>query len=107
MNKIKSITKMRLFLPIFSMILVMMINVVYDIACGNPPLSFFQIGITNNILFGRLIDVLNRGSEVAILAIGMTLVVSSSAGTDISVGSEFAYGFPGAGSRCDTKGDCR
>lgn len=87
MNKIKSITKMRLFLPIFSMILVMLINVVYDIACGNPPLSFFQIGITNNILFGRLIDVLNRGSEVAILAIGMTLVVSSSAGTDISVGS--------------------
>ena len=86
MNKIKSITKMRLFLPIFSMILVMMINVVYDIACGNPPLSFFSIGITNNILFGRLIDILNRGSEVAILAIGMTLVVSSSAGTDISVG---------------------
>jgi simple sugar transport system permease protein len=31
--------------------------------------------------------VLNRGSEIAILAIGMTLVVSSSAGTDISVGS--------------------
>lgn len=92
MNKIKQITKMRLFLPIFSMILVMLINVVYDIACGNPPLSFFQIATQvtssgNTILFGRLIDVLNRGSEVAILAIGMTLVVSASAGTDISVGS--------------------
>ena len=87
MNRIKSITRMRLFLPIFSMILVMLINVIYDISCGNPAFSFFQIGITNNILFGRLIDVLNRGSEVAILAIGMTLVVSSSAGTDISVGS--------------------
>ena len=92
MNKIKQITKMRLFLPIFSMILVMLINVVYDIACGNPPFSFFQIATQvtssgNTILFGRLIDVLNRGSEVAILAIGMTLVVSASAGTDISVGS--------------------
>lgn len=87
MNKIKALTKKKLFLPIASLILVMLINVIYDIASGNPAFSFFQIGITNNILFGRLIDILNRGSEVAILAIGMTLVVSSSAGTDISVGS--------------------
>ncbi len=92
MSKIKSLTKKQLFLPIFSMILVMLVNVIYDIACGNPPLSFFQIATQtttsgNTILFGRLIDVLNRGSEVAILAIGMTLVVSASAGTDISVGS--------------------
>ena len=87
MDKIKKITKMKLFLPIFSMILVMMINVIYDIASGNAPFSFFSISINNGILYGRLIDVLNRGSEVAILAIGMTLVVSASAGTDISVGS--------------------
>jgi len=92
MNKIKKITKMQLFLPIFSMILVMLLNVVYDIASGNSPFSFFQIATQvtssgNTILFGRLIDILNRGSEVAILAIGMTLVVSASAGTDISVGS--------------------
>ena len=75
MDKIKKITKMKLFLPIFSMILVMMINVVYDIATGNAPLSFFSISINNGILYGRLIVLLNRGSEVAILAIGMTLVV--------------------------------
>lgn len=87
MSKWKSLTKKRLFLPIFSMLLVMLINVIYDIACGNPPLGFFAITIKNEVLYGRLIDVLNRGSEVAILAIGMTLVVSSSAGTDISVGS--------------------
>ena len=30
MDKLKKITKMKLFLPIFSMILVMMINVIYD-----------------------------------------------------------------------------
>lgn len=87
MNKIKKITKMKLFLPIFSMFLVMLINVIYDISCGNPAFSFFQISIKNDVLYGRLIDILNRGSEVAILALGMTLVVSASAGTDISVGS--------------------
>ncbi|MDD2958971.1 MAG: ABC transporter permease [Lachnospiraceae bacterium] len=87
MSSIRSLTKKRLFLPIFSMLLVMLINVIYDVACGNPPLGFFVITIKNAVLYGRLIDVLNRGSEIAILAIGMTLVVSSSAGTDISVGS--------------------
>ena len=47
----------------------------------------FMISIKNGVLYGRLIDILNRGSEIAILAIGMTLVVSASGGTDISVGS--------------------
>ncbi len=42
MDKIKKITKMKLFLPIFSMILVMMINVIYDIASGNAPLVSSQ-----------------------------------------------------------------
>lgn len=87
MDKIKKITGMRLFLPIFCMILVMAANIVYDISIGNFALNFFTISIRNGVLYGRLIDVLNRGSEIAILAIGMTLVVSSSAGTDISVGS--------------------
>ena len=87
MSSWKKLTQKRLFLPIFSMILVMLINVVYDIACGNMPFNFFVITIRNEVLYGRLIDILNRGSEIAILAIGMTLVVSSSGGTDISVGS--------------------
>jgi simple sugar transport system permease protein len=69
------------------MILVMLVNVIYDLACGNFIFSFFTISVRNGVLYGRLIDVLNRGSEIAILAIGMTLVVSASAGTDISVGS--------------------
>ncbi len=87
MERIRKITKMRLFLPIFSMLLVMAVNIIYDIASGNPPLGFFAISIKNGILYGRLIDIMNRGGEVAILAIGMTFVVSASAGTDISVGS--------------------
>lgn len=87
MDKIKKITSMKLFLPIFSMILVMMINVFFDIVDGKPALDFFNITIKNGVLYGRIIDILNRGSEIAILALGMTLVVSASAGTDISVGS--------------------
>lgn len=87
MSNIKKLTSKRLFLPVFCMLLVMMVNILFDLFSGNFPFSFFTISVRNGVLFGRLIDVLNRGSEIAILAIGMTLVVSSSAGTDISVGS--------------------
>lgn len=87
MSKVKKIVGMPLFLPIFCMILVMAVNIIYDVANGNFALNFFTVSIRNGILYGRLVDILNRGSEIAILAIGMTLVVSSSAGTDISVGS--------------------
>ena len=95
MNKELSWSKIKswsLFLPVVSLLLVMAVNIIHDVAVGSNPLSFFMITLrqtTGNgtILYGRIIDILNRGSEVAILAIGMTLVVSSSAGTDISVGS--------------------
>ena len=87
MSKVKALSKKPLFLPIVSMILVMLVNIVYDVAHGNPFYNFFTITINNGILYGRIIDILNRGSEAAILALGMTLVVSASAGTDISVGS--------------------
>ena len=46
-----------------------------------------HVSMKGGVLYGRIVDILNRGSEVAILALGMTLVVSCSAGTDISVGS--------------------
>lgn len=81
---------MRLFLPLFCMVLVLCINMIYDATHGLPFYNFFQISIVNGLLSGRLINILNRGSEAAILAIGMTLVVSASAGTDISVGSVMA-----------------
>lgn len=87
MKTIKKITSAKLFLPIFCMILIMVINVFYDIAQGNAFYNFFTISMQSGHLYGRLVDILNRGSEVAILAIGMTLVASASAGTDISVGS--------------------
>lgn len=79
----KKLTKQPLFMPILMLILVLLINLFKD------P-SFFAINIQNGVLYGRLIDVLNRGSEIAILAVGQTLVVAVSAGTDISVGSVMA-----------------
>lgn len=80
MSTFKKLRKNPLFLPVICMILVLLINVFKD------P-GFFSIGIKNGVLYGRIIDILNRGSEIAILAVGMTLVVAVSAGTDISVGS--------------------
>ena len=88
----KKIKKSQLLLPVVAMILVMAINIIHDAATGAGAFSFFKITLqqtTGNgtILYGRIIDILNRGSEAALLALGMTLVVSASAGTDISVGS--------------------
>ena len=90
MSKLKKLTQQQLFLPIFCMLLVLCVNIVYDVAQGRDFYDFFKIYIQNDMLNGRIVNILNRGSEVAILAIGMTLVVSSSAGTDISVGSVMA-----------------
>jgi simple sugar transport system permease protein len=44
----------------------------------------------NPILSGYLITILDYGSELAILAIGMTLVTAASGGQDISVGAAIA-----------------
>lgn len=90
MSKLKKLTKQQLFLPIFCMLLVLCVNIVYDVSQGRDFYDFFKIYIQNEALNGRIVNILNRGSEVAILAIGMTLVVSASAGTDISVGSVMA-----------------
>jgi len=79
-SNLKNLSKKPLFLPFICLILVLLINLIKSPA-------FFLIAINNGVLYGRLIDVLNRGSEIAILAIGQTLVVAVSAGTDISVGS--------------------
>jgi len=77
---LKKVTKKPLFLPFMCLVLVLLINLI------KSP-GFFSIAINNGVLYGRLIDILNRGSEIAILAVGQTLVIAVSAGTDISVGS--------------------
>lgn len=76
----KKVSGYRLFLPLICLGLVLIINVI------KTP-SFFDISMNNGVLYGYIIDIINRGSELVILAVGMTLVVASSGGTDISVGA--------------------
>lgn len=83
-EKLKHIIKYRLFWPIVCLILVLLFNLI------KTP-TFFKVSINSNgVLYGYIIDIINRSSELIILAVGMTLCVASSAGTDISVGATMA-----------------
>ena len=78
----------QLFIPLAALALLIIFNLIGDS-------SFFSIYIrTNNsgykVLGGNIISVINDGSELAILAIGMTLVTAASGGQDISVGANMA-----------------
>lgn len=83
MNSIKKVTGYRLFLPVMCLAIVLLINLI------TTP-AFFKITVQNGVLYGYIIDVVNRASELVILAVGMTLVVAASGGTDISVGAVMA-----------------
>jgi galactofuranose transport system permease protein len=84
MSKVKNIAARimgyRLFLPLLCLAIVLLVNVI------KTP-SFFEITIRNGVLYGYIVDIMNRSSELVILSIGMTLVVAASGGTDISVGA--------------------
>lgn len=82
------IFKNQIFIPVAALLLLMLFNLVID------P-SFFKISMGvnsagNPVLSGYLITIINNGSELAILAIGMTLVTAASGGQDISVGAAIA-----------------
>ena len=49
MKFVKKVTKHQLFLPLFSMVLVMLVNIIYDVANGNAVFNFFTISINNGI----------------------------------------------------------
>lgn len=51
--------------------------------------NFFHVAWQDGRLFGSMIDVINRGAPVAILAIGMTGVIATK-GVDLSVGAIMA-----------------
>ncbi|MBP5266642.1 MAG: ABC transporter permease [Lachnospiraceae bacterium] len=78
----------QMFIPLMALVLLAVINLIHD------P-SFFKISMGlnnagNPVLSGYLITILDYGSELAILAIGMTLVTAASGGQDISVGATIA-----------------
>ncbi|MBQ2466523.1 MAG: ABC transporter permease [Lachnospiraceae bacterium] len=78
----------QMFIPLMALVLLAIINLIHD------P-SFFKISMGlnnagNPVLSGYLITILDYGSELAIIAIGMTLVTAASGGQDISVGATIA-----------------
>ena len=58
------------------------------IVAGILEPSFFKIELnqTTGMLYGSLIDIINRSAEITIIAMGMTMVIALG-GTDISVGA--------------------
>ncbi len=82
------VVKQQIFIPIAALLILVIFNLVAD------P-SFFKVTFGQNsagdpVFTGNLISILDNGSELAILAIGMTLVTAASGGQDISVGSAMA-----------------
>ena len=67
----KAITQHHLFLPIVCLLVVLLVNVI------KTP-DFFVISMKGGVLYGYLVDVVNRASELVIVAIGMTLVTAAS-----------------------------
>ena len=88
MNKKKFVFNKQLLIPLAALLALAIFNLIVD------P-SFFKITLGQNstgdpVLNGYLITILDYGSELAILAIGMTLVTAASGGQDISVGATIA-----------------
>ena len=74
--------KHHLFWPAAVLAALLLFNLLYS------P-DFFSIIVRNGHLYGSLIDILNFGSPLIIVAIGMTLVIATK-GIDLSVGSVVA-----------------
>ena len=78
----------QLLIPLAALVALAVFNFIVD------P-SFFKITLVKNsagnpVLLGNPISILDNGSELAILAIGMTLVTAATGGQDISVGATIA-----------------
>ncbi|MBR6396587.1 MAG: ABC transporter permease [Lachnospiraceae bacterium] len=78
----------QLTIPVIAIALLVIFNLIRD------P-GFFSIGIMHNndgnvVLAGNLISIINGASELAVLAMGMTLVTAACGGQDISVGAAAA-----------------
>ena len=92
MSKVKTVMQKnsQLIIPLIALLAIVLFNVIRCVVIGN--FSFFEIRLTENtnILSGNVINILKDASELAILAMGMTLVTSASRGQDISVGASAA-----------------
>jgi simple sugar transport system permease protein len=72
----------RVFWPLVALAIIFLFDAIFE------P-QFFKIGILDGHLYGNLIDVLNDGAPLMLVAIGMTLVIATG-GVDLSVGAVVA-----------------
>lgn len=68
--------------PVLGLLALLVFNAIY------AP-GFFRLELRDGHLYGTLVDILNQGSKVMLLAIGMTLIIATG-GVDLSVGSLMA-----------------
>jgi simple sugar transport system permease protein len=78
----KHLRDSQLFWPVVALALIMLFNLIFI------P-DFFTLEIKDGHLFGSMVDVINRGAPLMLLAIGMTMVIAT-AGVDLSVGAVMA-----------------
>jgi len=76
-----AITKSKLTWAVVAEVLILLV-------CLIVRPDFFKISYqeSTGMLYGSLIDIINRSSEITIIAMGMTLVIALG-GTDLSVGA--------------------
>jgi galactofuranose transport system permease protein len=76
------IRESRLLLPLGALALILIFDAFYS------P-GFFTIAIQDGHLYGNLIDVVNNGAPLMLVAMGMTMVIATG-GVDLSVGAVIA-----------------
>ena len=81
--------------PIVGLLLLLLFNLLFT------P-GFFHVEIREGRFYGVLVDILNHGSKVILLALGMALVIATS-GVDLSVGAVMAIA-GAVGAQLVTKG---
>ncbi len=81
-NIFQRIRGSQVFWPLVALALILIFDAIF------AP-GIFKIGILDGHLYGNLIDVLNDGAPLMLVAIGMTLVIATG-GVDLSVGAVIA-----------------
>ena len=87
-NFLSGLFRQQIFIPIAALIILAVFNLIADPSFFKLTLGYNSAG--DPVLSGYLMTILDYGSELAILAIGMTLVTAASGGQDISVGAAIA-----------------
>ncbi|MGN0243498.1 MAG: ABC transporter permease [Lachnospiraceae bacterium] len=87
-KKIMGLFKNQIFIPIAALLVLALFNLIVDPSFFKITLGYNSVG--DPVLSGYLMTILDYGSELAILAIGMTLVTAATGGQDISVGAGIA-----------------